>query len=652
MLHSLLALAAFAILVLAAFGLGRPVVRGLRLENDDALATAVWSIGLGMVAAGLVLVVLGLCGLLYEPLVSVLTTAAAFWGAGQVLRARLEADPEFADHGASFETLEPAAPAEPDAEPAPPRWVLRGMFWAAGLAAAGSLVAALAPPTAGDALCYHLELPKQFLARHSLVFLPYHDNSTFPLLAEMWYVWGLALHGGECAQLVHWGLGVLLALAAVVLATPILGRPWAWMAGGLVLLTPGVNNQMTAPLNDVALAAMTTLALAAWWKAAILGEGRRWFLVAGVMLGAALGTKYVALLFVVALAVPWMWLVVKRPKYRRVLLEGATVMAVAAASVGGVWYVRAAWHRGNPVYPFLSELKVAVSLRETKAHLAERDDYVRETLPASKSPLGRSPLALFSAPWQVTMQPDRFGGRGHQLGLLPLAVLPGLVFCRRLRGLGLLLAVAAAYSGVWFLLRQNVRFLFPAIPLFAVGIAWVWVEVQRFPLGARRVAAAVFAMIVLLFGGVGLHRAADKAAVAVGLRDRESYLIHHDPTYPAAAVLERFGRDDVHLLTQDYRTYRFQNDVTRENVYRRETGYHRRVSKTQPLSRVLKSAGFTHLLLAETTGGDPMHYAPTLSRLAEAELAEGPDAGLRVLSNYEHHSPDGLARHYRLVELR
>src|SRR4029450_2739993 len=51
------------------------------------------------------------------------------------------------------------------------------------LAAGASLVSARAPAGAGDALCYHLELPKVFLARGSIEYLPLHENSTFPLLA-------------------------------------------------------------------------------------------------------------------------------------------------------------------------------------------------------------------------------------------------------------------------------------------------------------------------------------------------------------------------------------------------------------------------------------------------------------------------------------
>ena len=656
MFDSLLSLLAFSTLTMAAFGLGRPLWRGLRLDEDDPLAVGVWSVGLGLVAAGMILVGLGLCGLLYVPLVGVLTTGAAFWGLGQLLQARVRRAAELDERAGRFEPLlepdEAEDPADDRSEPGPAPWVLRGVLWAAGLAAAGSLVAALAPPTAGDALCYHLELPKQFLVRHGLAFLPYHDNSTFPLLAEMWYLWGLALQGGVCAQLVHWGLGLLLALGSVVLATPILGRPWAWVVGALVLLVPGVNNQMTAPLNDVALAAVTVLALAAWWRGAAGGEGRRWFLLAGVMAGAAMGTKYVALLFVPALAVPWLWLAVRRPQRRRELLHGAAVVAVVAASVGGVWYVRAAWYRGNPVYPFFGELSVDVSLRETKPHLAERDGYVKETLPASKAPLGRSPTALLSAPWQVTMHPERFGGRGHQLGILPLLALPGLVFCRRLRGLGVLLSVAGAYVVIWFLLRQNVRFLFPVVPLMAVAIAWVWAELRRFAPAARAVTAGAFALCVAAMALVGLHRAADAWAVVAGREDAETYLIRHDPTYPAAAMLNRLGGPGTHLLSQDYRAFHFQHPVTRESILRRETGYDRLMRRPGRLVSALKGAGFTHLLLAEVVAGDMPDYDPTLPRLVDAELAGPAGEKLWVVSRYEHHAPDGVARRYRLIELR
>jgi len=680
---SLFSLFALASLLLAALGLGQPIWRGLGLGDGDRLSGLVWSLALGLITAGMLLVGLGLVGLLYVPLIVTLTVAAAVWGMADLLlvsrRAPWEYSLDAEDQSSGFSAEEPTP------WPPPARWLYAGLLAAAGVASAGSLIGAMAPPVAGDALCYHLELPKTFLLEHRLAYLPYHDNSTFPLLAEMWYLWGLALEGGVCAQLVHWALGCLLALATVVLATPILGRSWSWLAAAIVLLTPGVNNQMTAPLNDVALAAFTTLALAAWWRAVINDEGRRWFLLAGLMAGAALGTKYLALVFAAALAATWLWIAVRHPARRTYLVQGAGVMLVTAASIAGVWYVRAAWHRGNPVYPFLNEVfasqdaadplvqqedcakdRLPVSPGKDRAeesppapaaHVAADDSMshqpgLRPTLPASKSPLGRSPWGLAVAPWQITMHPERFGGRGHQLGVLLPVALPGLVLCRRLRGLGSLLAVAGTYFIFWYLLRQNVRFLFPVAPLLAVAAVWVAMELRRMPRLSRHLALAVVAAVIAAMAVLPLRRARDAAAVATGLEDRESYLLRHEPTYPAACVANHLLGPDAHLLTQDYRTFYFQHRATRENVYRRASNYDRRLAAPGAFSDQIRAEGFTHVLLAQAAAGQGISYDPVLARLVDDQLA-GPEAEkLLLLTEYQFHDRDGNVRHYRLLMLR
>jgi len=656
MLPSLLSLLAFCCLAVASFGLGRPIVRGLGVGAEDRLSAAVWSIAIGAITAGMLLVGLGLLGALYVSVIGAMTMAALFLGIGEMLRGFLAAGDE------ALLKLTDGSPEEPDGTmppwASPARWLSGSVLLLAGAACLASLFSALAPPTAGDALCYHLELPKRFLAEHRLADLPCHDNATFPLLAEMWYLWALAIEGGVCAQLVHWGLGILLALATVLLATPILGRRWGWVAGAVVLLIPGVNNQMTAPMNDIALTAMTTLALAAWWQAAVARRGRRWFVLAGLAAGAALGTKHLALVFAAAWAATWLWAVLRgggqrraeqrraeqrRGEQRRLLLQGAAVVAVVAVSVGGIWYLRAAWYRGNPVFPFFSEVFGSGETAEVPR---------QETLPASKSPLGRHPAKLAVAPWHLTMHPERFGGRGNQLGVFLLATLPGLGFCRRLRGLGTLLAVAGVYGVLWFLLRQNVRFLYPAVPLLCVAAVWVWIEMRRFPASARRVAAASFTVVLIAMAAVPLVRARKHLAVAVGIEDREHYLVRAEPTYRAAAVANVLLRPGDHILSQDYRAFYFDHRVTRENAYRRRTRYDEDVSDPVELGHRLRRAGFTHLLLAETVAGQGIRYDSTLSRLADAQLSSRAADDLCKLTEYLFQDSDGAVRRYRLVELR
>jgi hypothetical protein len=623
MLDSLTALVTLAVILLACYGLGRPVVRRLRYDESDLLAGSVWSLAWGLVLAGLLLMGLGLAGLLYRPLIGVLTCSAAFWTLAEVWR----------PWGAA-RRRESSLASDLFSAP-PPVWLTRGLAALAVMSALGALIGALAPPTDGDALCYHLELPKQFLAHQALFCPDYNDHATFPLLVEMWYLWAMALDGPVAAQLVHWLLGVLLSLATVLLSEVVLGRSWAWLAGALMLLLPGISNQMTAALNDVGLTAFTTLALAAWLRGISNEESRHWLLAAGVFLGAALAIKYTALLLAAAVAIAWLGIMARQVGERQFHLQSAATVLVIASAIAGPWYVRAAWHRGNPVYPFFSQ------------HLGTSGPNV---LPERKTPLGWNAAALASLPWQVTMYPERFGGRGHQLGPLFLLGIPGLLLARRLRGLGLLLAIAAIYTLFWYALRQNIRFLYPIAPLLAVGVIWGWMELRRLPRGPRWTTACVFAGVALLGCVVSLERSLDRAAVALGWQTRSQFLQEHEPTYAAAEAANRWLRPGDRILSQDYRALYFEQPVIRETVFRRATQYDQHTDPPAELSGVLRAAGFSHLLLAEATGPG-IRYNSRLSKLVAAARDQQPAAYVD-LADYEFRDTDGSLRRYRLIALK
>ncbi len=620
MLASLSSILTLIAMLLAAYGVGRPLVRAWRLEMEDQCALAVWSVSLGFIVAGVLWTGLGCVGLLYRELIAVFTVAAASWGIGEMVQASI--------HRRSCSVLPQKA--RDELGPQAPRIWLKLLGACCLIALLASLISALAPPTAGDALCYHLELPKRFLQEHRLVYLPDHENSTFPLLVEMWYLWALALDGGVTAQLIHWALGGLLALAAVLLARPIVGSDWAWFAGGIVLLAPGVTNQMTAPLNDVGLAVFTTLAVAAWWRAAIDDDGSRWYLASGLMLGGAVGVKYLALLFATAWFVTWLALVWRDRERTRSRLRGAAVMVILAAAVGGPWYARSAYYRGNPVYPFF---QTAVDAAPT----------IRE----SKLSLGRTPWGLLAAPWAVTMHPEDFGGRGHQLGAAFLALLPGLLIARRLRGVRVLLAISGLYFLGCFLLRQNVRFLFPLAPLWAAPCVWVGMELRRAPRFATAGVACAFALLAAVGTLWPAYRARQHWAVAVGVETREHYLERTEPTYRAALLANILTDGGAKILSQDNHGFYFDAEVTQESLYRRRTRYD---VANGDLATQLRRDGFSYLLLADATG-EGIQYDDTLSELAEQTLAAPHQRDFRSITSYRFRDADGAERTYRLVRV-
>lgn len=640
----LASLAAAGLLMLAAYAIGSALCRRLRLDLGGTIESATWSITLGLVAGGMAIALAGLLGLLYRPAIAAATAAAAGWGLSILLQRRPRNAAQTENHDAWHDDSATSAPAPPKAL----RW---GMIALALLVGGGSLISALAPPTAGDALCYHLELPKTFLAQHRLSYLPYHDNSTFPLLGEMWLLWGLALDGPVAAQLVAWCFGWLLAGATFILAAPLLGRRWALIAAFAIPLAPAINNHMAAPLVDVPTALLTTLMLAAWLRSRSTSEfheniderndalgARNWTLVAGVLLGAACGVKYVGLVWTAAwcaLVAVSLW---QKSNQRRQIAVAAATVLVIACSVGGMWYVRAAYYRGNPVYPMLS-------------------DWIASSTPppetVDKTPLPFTPAAFVTAPWQATIEPERFGGRGHRLGAVWLMLLPCLLWTRRLSGLAPLLALAAFYALLWFGLRQNLRFLLPIVPLLAVAAAWCAIELARWPVVWRRLALILLAGVVAVDTLGTLRRSRANVGVALAVQSRNEYLLHHEPTYRAACVANAILPDDARILSQDYRAYYFRPQVTREQVYRRMTRYDQALDG-RPLPDALRQRGFTHLLLVESRGGSGIDFDATLSTLVDRAGREDPASARRLacLDQYDFVDADGVVRHYRLIELR
>ncbi len=130
------------------------------------------------------------------------------------------------------------------------------------VAVVGSLLTSLAPVTDGDALCYHLQVPKVFLLAHSATFEPDLHETIYPLATEMLYAVrpGLAGAGGVPAGAVAARPGLRGERGG--LARPVLGDRARW-AGAVALLVPAVSNGMGAPLNDVALAAFGNAAIVA-----------------------------------------------------------------------------------------------------------------------------------------------------------------------------------------------------------------------------------------------------------------------------------------------------------------------------------------------------------------------------------------------------
>ena len=482
---------------------------------------------------------------------------------------------------------------------------------------------ALAPVTDGDALCYHLQVPKVFLASGSLGFDPDLHETVYPLLTESLYAMALALRGPVACRLVQWLFGVSLARNVAALARPILKGRSRW-AATIALLVPAVSNGMGAPLNDVALAAFGNAALVAWsrWTDR---PSLRAAALAGVLAGFALGVKYPALvltgLIATAMALP------PRRSLRHAILFG-----MVALLVGGAWYARAYAYTGNPVYPFFRHVFGGSGLDEV--------------LDPIKRPMAATPWNLLTAIVPMTLQPARFDSVSHQFGPLFLLVLPALFWERAPRRVWAIVAIGYAFLTLCLTQRQSMRFVLIAAGPMAVGVAWVastWWDRRSF---------AGRSLIVLLLGCLGFEatiaagRARHGLDVVLGRESADAYLARREPTDRVGRWIDANLPESARIVGQDHRGFYIPRGYTMELAHRRRTGLASRGESAESVVGSLRDAGFSHVLLCPPEPEDAVEFDPTLGRVLGPWLA-----GRVPIYRERIVDPDGVARRYAIYRL-
>lgn len=534
---------------------------------------------------------------------------------------------------------------------------------ALGVGLVGTLLTALTPVTDGDALCYHLQVPKRFLERGAVFFDPDLHETVYPLLTEMVYAAALAFRGPVACRLVSWLLGLAFALNVTALARPNLGRR-AWWAGALALLVPAVTNGMSAPLNDVALAAFGTAALHAWSRfrdrPSLRSAG-----MTGLLTGLALGVKYPALVLagLIGLAVTPGF--VSRLLFRlsargaglpavgsrklaarlvdlgtsddeglsrRGRLRHLIAFALVAWTVGGVWYARAFLHTGNPVHPFFRQTFGGAGLDEV--------------IGPEKRPLPVGTWNVLTALAPMTLDPDRFDSVSHEFGPAFLLFLPALFWERPPRRVLVLAALGFAFLALCVTQRQSMRFVLTAVGPLSVGVAWLasrWWERRSRP------GVALVGALVLTLGfesALAAARVRHGAKVVAGIESADAYLARREPTYRVGRWIDEHLPASARLVGQDHRGFYLPRDYTMELAHRRRTGLGRNGESAEEMIAGLRRAGFTHVMLCPPVPETAVEFDPTLSRRLAPWLARHTPVYHEDLSD-----GDGVVRRYAIYPL-
>ncbi len=495
------------------------------------------------------------------------------------------------------------------------------------LALIGTFLTALTPVTDGDALCYHLQVPKVFLQAHAVTFDPDLHETIYPLLTEMLYAVALAARSPVACRLVQWLLGVSFAGLVVAMARPSLGDSRARWAGAVALLVPAITNGMGAPLNDVALAAFCNASIVA----ALCYRTKPTFkrvLLSGLFTGLAIGVKYPALVLA-TLLIPVLWIRKETwiANIKHVLTFGSVAMLIGCG-----WYLRAYVHTGNPVYPFFRNVFGGAGLDEV--------------LDPIKRPLAVTVWNLLTSLGPMTLDPDRFDSLSHQFGPVFLLFLPALLIEKTPKRVLGIVGIGYAFLLICLTQRQSMRFVLTAVGPLSVGVGWLastWWD--RRGVAARSLVSLL--LVSLIFEtGLALARARHVVPVLLGRESSQAFLDRREPTSRVGRWVGDHLPDSSRMIGQDHRGYYFPVAYTMELAHRRRTGLASRGESAQEVIATLRDRGFTHLLLCPPEPETAVEFDPTLSRHLSAWVDEHPPIYHEAITD-----GDGILRRYAIYDL-
>jgi hypothetical protein len=459
-----------------------------------------------------------------------------------------------------------------------------------------ALLSALAPPTAWDALVYHLTIPQRALLAGRL--LPFGDiipHEDFPMLMSSLYLLAMLVRGDIAAQCIHFIFGlmtlVLIALAARQYST----RAAVPVALAIAVSIPIVLLLSSWAYSDIALTFYTLAAVYTYHR--WLDERTPGFLiVSGLMAGFALGLKYTS--FLLPLGLGAMVLYDARPSRAHAL----KVFALACAAAAAPWYLKNWWFTGNPIYPFVFGGPQWDDLRALW--------YARPG-----TGIGLDFSALLTLPIVTTLGYRDANFIDGRIGPLILLLLPLLLIRRPARAFrprfDRYLALFALYYLVWVAgvvasqaLWQS-RLLLPALVLLIPPLAQAVIQLADYDLPAFSLLRLTKMVIAMVLGFALVTQTMEfikfnPLAYIVGAETRQQFTLRQTGTH--AAAMEAVGQLPVNARVQflwESRSYLAQRAVRADPLLDALPHLVATTGSVEESVRRLKSEGFTHVLVWE-----------------------------------------------------
>lgn len=365
----------------------------------------------------------------------------------------------------------------------------RGRGWAAGCGLLAFVLGthwlvALKPEVSSDGLAMHLVIPSRVAHAHQWSYDVHEFTwAVMPMGGDWAFTVGYLLGGEAAARLVNLGFLLVLAWMVARIAGRWVPAPLALLAAALFASSPIVQLVTGSLFIENQLAALVL------GSAVSLGlyrerRERRWLLASAALAGFAAATKFGGLAFAVPLGVAAfheIW----RQRRKEGFLRPAALAAVCFIGMAAMPYANACRLTGNPVFPFVNTVF-------RSPHFDSETPFVDRRF---QQGMGADIL------YQITFRSGRYlESQNGSLGFQYLALLPVcLVGIARQPYLGrLALGVIPAGFLLVFAGQTYLRYIYPLLPLFTVGLAAGLTQVRARDRWLYREVGMAAAGIVLL----------------------------------------------------------------------------------------------------------------------------------------------------------
>ena len=490
-------------------------------------------------------------------------------------------------------TVRAAIPAKPDTTFA--SWLLLLTIVTVGSV---GLMLALAPPFDWDALMYHLQIPTQFLSEGA-IFLP-EDNLHAALigLVHMLYVPLLAADIQSGPAVFNMVIALVLSCSVGAVIRELTTSSQAAWIGQIVLWgTPTILLVAATARIDVTVAWLLFLAHSVLLTTSL---DKKHLILAGLLLGFAVGTKYHAGLYALALCPGILLARADRSFGGRV--TGLCTVGIVAVMAASPWLIKNAVLFGAPFFPFGAPDTLEPWLADVAATSSATFDLSSLfTLSQARNPF--TFIDAFINPGVLTVETE-----GAYYYLSPaLALIPLLVIGWKRQSIMLAAGPAVLYLALLLLPlpSTNLRYLIPALPALTVALTLGYHELQQHFNAAAWMRGVTAALLLgtLIPLGLTTHRWITGTSITshiLGWTSADHFLrSHFDRTVTNMVQVVQLTNDATEdssriLLLFDARGYYFKAETIQDvRVINWPV-----LSRLDAVDQCLPESGITHVLLA------------------------------------------------------